>query len=116
LFKSLDQLLEQFLTRLVPEMEDVLEGIHNRIHAAQSVEVPLPVSALALCHQLLVGAGEGGWGGGDDPTSAGALRAEHGWDPTARLEHTLNDLGERSRNSACFGEIRIRLMYRRVVF
>jgi hypothetical protein len=55
LFKSLDQLLEQFLTRLVPEMEDVLEGIHNRIHAAQSIEVPLPVSALALCHQLLSG-------------------------------------------------------------
>jgi len=58
--KGLDQLPEQLLTLLVPEMEDIPEGIHNRIHPAQSVQISLPVSAPALRHQLLCGAGEGG--------------------------------------------------------
>jgi hypothetical protein len=114
--KSLNQLLKQFLTLLVPEMEDVPEGIHDRIHAAQSVEVPLPVSAFAPCHQLLVRSGEGGWVGGDDPTSAGASRTEHDWNQTVRLERTSNDPGERSGSWIGAGEIRIELGHQQVVF
>jgi hypothetical protein len=96
LLKSFDQLAKQLLTLLVPEVEDVSEGIHNRIHAAQSIEVSLPVSAPALRHQLLVGAGERGWVGGGDPTSAGTSRTEHDWNLTVRLGQTLSDPGDRS--------------------
>jgi hypothetical protein len=60
LLEALDQLCKQLLTLLVPEVKDVPEGIHDRIHAAQPIEVSLPVSAPALRHQLLVRAGEGG--------------------------------------------------------
>jgi hypothetical protein len=94
--KGFDQLCEQHYTLLIPEMEDVPERIHDRIHTAQPVQVSLPVSAPALWHQLLIGIGEGGWVGGDDPTSAGASRTEHDWNQTVRLERTSNDPGDRS--------------------
>jgi hypothetical protein len=60
LLKGFDQLLEQLLTLLIPELQEVAKGIHDRIHATQSVEIPLPVSALALGHQLLIRAIVGG--------------------------------------------------------
>jgi hypothetical protein len=95
-FKSFDQLLKQFLTLLVPEMKEVSESIHDRIHAAQPIEVSLPVSAPASGHQLLFGAGEGGWVGGDDPTSARASRTEHDGNLTLGLGRTSKDPRERS--------------------
>jgi hypothetical protein len=70
--KGFDQLRKQLSRLLVSQLENMSKGIHNRIHAAQPIEISLPVSAPALRHQLLFGAGEGGCEGGDDPTSAGA--------------------------------------------
>jgi hypothetical protein len=55
------------VTLLIPELQEVAKGIHNRIHGAQSIKISLLVSVLAPGHQLLVRAGDGGWGGGDNP-------------------------------------------------
>ncbi len=75
LLKGLDQLLEQPVTLLIPELQDVAKGIHHRVDATQPVKVSLPVSALALGHQLLVGAGEGDWDGGDNPVATKSLES-----------------------------------------
>jgi hypothetical protein len=69
--KGLDQLRKQLLALLVPQPQDIPEGVHDGVDATQPVEVPLPVSALALRHQLLFGAGLCGGRGGDDPTLIG---------------------------------------------
>ncbi|MBL0408029.1 hypothetical protein JKG68_29470 [Microvirga aerilata] len=68
--KGFDQLPKQLLTLLISEVEDVPEGIHNRIHAAQRIEIPLPVSAFAPCHQFLVEEGVGVERGGGKPGAA----------------------------------------------
>jgi hypothetical protein len=77
----------------------VAKGIHHRIDAAQPVKIPLSVSALAPSHQLLVGAGEGGWRGGDDPSAAMALSAAPG-----RFSMTLK--GKAWSNMVVFDEIK----------
>jgi len=58
LLKGFDQLCKQLLTLLIPQPQDVPKGVHDGVHAAQPVEISLPVSALALDHQLLFGEGE----------------------------------------------------------
>jgi len=55
--KGFDQPCKQLLTLLLPQVEDVPEGVHDSIDAAQSVEIPLPIRAPTLRHQLLAGAG-----------------------------------------------------------
>lgn len=67
LLKGLEQLPKQLLTLLISEVEDVPEGIHNGIDAAQPIEIPLTIGAPALRHQLLCGAGEGRSRGGGKP-------------------------------------------------
>ncbi|GEO18739.1 hypothetical protein MAE02_64350 [Microvirga aerophila] len=65
LLKSSDQLSEQLLALLLPQVEDMPNSIHHRVDAAQSIKISRPVGAPVFAHQLLVGAGEGGWSGGD---------------------------------------------------
>jgi hypothetical protein len=81
LLKGLDQLPEQLLTLLLPEVEDVPKGVHDGIDSAQSVEVALPVSAPALCHQLVIGKGVGEERGGGRPGAAETLLTELRWHP-----------------------------------
>jgi hypothetical protein len=94
--KGFDQPFEQLCTLLIPEMEDVPKGIHDRIHAAQSIKVSLPVSAPASRHQPRARAGERGGVGGDDPTSAGPWTAEADGILMAGLQELQNRSGERT--------------------
>jgi hypothetical protein len=49
-FKGFDQPREQLLTLLIPQLQDMPEGVHDGIDAAQPVKISLPVSARALSH------------------------------------------------------------------
>jgi hypothetical protein len=71
LLQGLNQLAKQRSALLIPHLQDIPEGIHDGVDAAQAVKVSLSVSTVALGHQLLIGAGKGGREGGDDPTLIG---------------------------------------------
>jgi hypothetical protein len=42
---------------LIPQPQDILEGVHDGVDATQPVEVALPEGTLALRHQLLIRTG-----------------------------------------------------------
>jgi hypothetical protein len=71
--QRLDQLPEQLPALLIPQPQEIPQGVDDGVDAAQAVEISLPVSALALGHQLLAGTGLGKGRGGGKPRAVETL-------------------------------------------
>jgi hypothetical protein len=76
LFKGADKLAKQFTALLIPEVENMLKGIHHRVDATELIEVSLPIRPCVPNHQPGAQAGEGNCIGGGCPTTVETSRTE----------------------------------------
>jgi hypothetical protein len=93
LLKGFNQLLEELATLLVPQLQDVAKGIHQRIDTTQSIQVPLSVGSCTAGHGAPSGKHHEAWLGRGSGVNKGGTAHDRAPEMTKGPERALCEVG-----------------------